>query len=444
MRFRFILILICSLFSFANTIYGPVNGTLFMEEAIIWLQTEQKADIYIKYTKLNTKNWIKTTTQTTNFAKHFVTRFHLSKLNKGSSYIYKIFVDGKEYKQDHPFTFKTLAHWQWRQPTAGEFSIALGSCTYINDPEDDRPNKYGGGFEIFDAIAEKSPLAMLWIGDNVYFREPDWDSKIGMIERYKQSRNFKPMQRLLSSTSHYALWDDHDYGSNNSNSSFALKQEALDVFKMYWSNPSYGQPNSPGIYTQFQIGDAAFFFLDNRFYRDDQYYPNTKDKQMFGAKQMRWLKNALLASRAQFKFIVSGGQILNDRTKYEAMHFYQREHKELLDFLKDPKLSGVIIISGDRHHTDLEKLERRGTYPLYDYTSSPLTSGTHVPDDFEKSIPYRMDPDHLVTERNFGLLTFGGKTYNERYVIISTFDVKGQLIWEYRINGSELRNKRGS
>ena len=33
-----------------------------------------------------------------------------------------------------------------------------------------------------------------------------------------------------------------------------------------------------------------------------------------------------------------------------------------------------MFLSGDRHFTELLKVERPGTYPLYEFTSSPLTS----------------------------------------------------------------------
>ena len=49
-------------------------------------------------------------------------------------------------------------------------SFAIGSCSYVNEPEFDRPGKpYGSNFEIFNSINNKNPDFMLWLGDNMYF-----------------------------------------------------------------------------------------------------------------------------------------------------------------------------------------------------------------------------------------------------------------------------------
>ena len=38
-------------------------------------------------------------------------------------------------------------------------------------------------------------------------------------------------------------------------------------------------------------------------------------------------------------------------------------------------------MSGDRHHTEISRMERPEAYPLIDITCSPLTSGVHNPGD---------------------------------------------------------------
>lgn len=47
-------------------------------------------------------------------------------------------------------------------------------------------------------------------------------------------------QRLYAAMPHYATWDDHDFGPNNSNSSYSLKGTTLKAFTTYWANPSWG------------------------------------------------------------------------------------------------------------------------------------------------------------------------------------------------------------
>jgi alkaline phosphatase D len=58
---------------------------------------------------------------------------------------------------------------------------------------------YGGDYAIFEAIYETRPDAFIWLGDNVYYREPDWTSRTGMIHRWTHD-SFHPT--LASSARH--------------------------------------------------------------------------------------------------------------------------------------------------------------------------------------------------------------------------------------------------
>ena len=65
------------------------------------------------------------------------------------------------------------------------------------------------------AIAAQRPDLMLWMGDNTYMREPDWYTRTGVFHRYSHTRELPELQPLLAAASHYATWDDHDYGADN-------------------------------------------------------------------------------------------------------------------------------------------------------------------------------------------------------------------------------------
>ena len=162
--------------------------------------------------------------------------------------------------------------WQYRSDPP-EMKIALGSCVFINDEPFDRPGKpYGGDYRIFESIQREKPDLMLWLGDNTYLREADWYSRTGIIHRYTHTRNVEEMQALLASTSNYAIWDDHDYGPNDSDHTFRNKQMTLRAFQLFWGNPTYGLEDNGGITSSFEWGDAEFFLLDNRYFRT----PNNK------------------------------------------------------------------------------------------------------------------------------------------------------------------------
>ncbi|HSN88027.1 MAG TPA: alkaline phosphatase D family protein, partial [Thermoanaerobaculia bacterium] len=145
----------------------------------------------------------------------------------------------------------------------------------------------------------------------------------------------------------------------------------------------------------------------------------------------------LVSSRATFKIVAGGSQFWNPLVFYEAFGKFPAEQRELLDFLRDAKVEGVVFLSGDRHHTELLKRVEPGLYPLYEFTSSPLTSGTHKGEQ-EKDNPARI-PGTWVTEvRNFGLIEVTGKP-EERVLRLRTLDPQGKELWKYEVREGELR-----
>jgi alkaline phosphatase D len=98
-----------------------------------------------------------------------------------------------------------------------------------------------------------------------------------------------------------------------------------------------------------------------------------------------------------------------------------------------------MFLSGDRHHTELIRRDEVGLYPLYDLTSSPLTSKSHEVV-AELNNPARV-PGTLVTQRNFATLVFEGRS-NERAVMLTTYDVAGRQLWQRTIRAAELKFPR--
>ena len=78
-----------------------------------------------------------------------------------------------------------------------------------------------------------------------------------------------------------------------------------------------------------------------------------------------------------------------------------RERDRLLRLLEATKANGVILLSGDRHSGAFYKLERPGTYPLVELTSSSLNRPYGPPKD--APTPERISD--LYHRENFGLVT---------------------------------------
>ncbi len=417
-------------------------GYVEMREALLWAQTTSAAKVEFEFWETeNPKLRRRTEPVFTQKQDGFTAKCVADELEPGRAYTYLLKINGKPVPRPYPTQFHTQTLWQWRSdpPT---FTLATGSCAYINEPDYDRPGKpYGGDYQIFTHIAEQKPDVMLWLGDNVYYREPDWFSRAGMFHRYTHDRATPELQALLASTTQLAIWDDHDFGPNDSDGTWSRKQDAADVFQKFWGNPpdSYrdGLPGESGACTSFyQYADVDFFLLDDRWFRspDDC---KTCPRQCLGQAQIDWLIGSLASSQAPFKLVAIGNQFVTTSQNYETFnHFYQAERDTILARIEREGIKGVIFLTGDRHFTELSGYQNRAGHWVYDLTTSPLTSSpaTGLPD--RETNEFRI-AGTAYDKRNFALLRFSGKR-KERILEISVHGSDGQEIWKKTLKTSEL------
>jgi alkaline phosphatase D len=417
--------------AFTQLLNGPMLGYNSYREQALWVQTEKAAKVEFAYHPLDSGDpWLKSTAVNTKESKAFVAEVVLDNLTPGTAYEYQVFVNGKVVLKVGNQLFYTQTIWAYRTDPPN-FQFALGSCNYINEAPTDRSGKpYGGDYQIFTSIAASQPKFMLWLGDNVYFRESDWSSKSGMQHRYTHSRHIPELKTLLANAPQYAIWDDHDFGPNNSDRSFINKELSKETFDLFWSNPTNEHPDLHGITTQFDWSDCQFFLLDNRYNRA----PNDRldgDRTILGTHQLEWFKEALLNSPATFKFVALGGQFLNTAPVFEnySANGYDKERQEIIDFIYKHQIKNVIFLTGDRHHSELSVLESAGKPTIYDLTISPLTSGVH--DASSEANSLRVAGSHIA-ERNFGLIKVSGPL-KARELEIQMLSTTNKPLWTTKI-----------
>lgn len=419
----------------ADLVAGPMPGHSAMRAVKIWAQADEPASIALRFWPAGDERQARVTPEVAAEAtRAFTVEIDVTDLAPGTEYAYRVVIDGEPVEPKFEQRFQTQPLWQWRSDPPA-FSFALGSCAYVNQPEYDRPGRpYGAAYQVFDAIAEKRPDFMLWLGDNVYYREADWHSVSAMYARYGHTRQLPELQRLLAGTHHYATWDDHDYGPNDSDSSYRLREQALRIFEAFWPNPEFDS-TAGGVTHYFEWHDAAFFMLDNRYFRraNDRV---TGERTVLGREQVEWLVDALKASSAAFKFVVMGGQFLNSaETGENYVNLAPGERREILDLIDAEDIPGVLFLSGDRHHSVLMKKENGVDYPLYEWTVSPLTAGPSSPRAGEDQ--YRVEGS-LWVQRGFGLAEISGPR-NDRVLRLGLHDSDGERVWTTEIFQRDLR-----
>jgi alkaline phosphatase D len=408
---------------------GPMVGQVTLRDVSLWVQTKGEANVAFTWNEKGNKT-AKTKSQTVKTLSEngYTKTIHLTNLKPGTSYEYQLYINNQPVTLNYPTEFKTQEHWQFRR-NPPDFTFVAGSCFYVNDTDYDRPGTpYGGDYQILDQIIKSKPDFMVWLGDNIYLREGDFESRSGIYYRNTHTRSLPELQPLIASTPNYAIWDDHDYGPNDSDWTYPLKHHSLDAFKNFWPSDSYGSGHTEGITQSFIWNDCQFFMLDDRWYR-------TVDREngtILGEQQKYWLKEALLYSKATFKFICVGGQFLNDAKVFENFANYESERSEIIQFLDDNNIKGVVFITGDRHHSEICKLKTPNGNKIYDVTSSAITSSTGP---HTEPNTLRV-PDSMIGVRNFAIFKISGQG-NGRKLQVEFKDKAGNCLFNYNFSFSE-------
>ncbi|MDB5201617.1 MAG: hypothetical protein JWQ27_1026 [Ferruginibacter sp.] len=441
-----ILFLFCTVAVTAQNklVSGPWAGNVELRNATIWLEVSPEVKtVAVKFSPSDAKLKSKTVSFKGKLGNDFnPVKIDLNGLDFNTTYTYNIFIDGKLTPVPFSTRFTTKDLWQYRKP-APDFTFLAGSCAYFNEPVYDRPGKpYGGDSSIFETMANTPAAFHIWMGDNWYTREVDYGSVWGLNYRASRDRGQKVLQKFMAQMPQYAIWDDHDYGPNDAGKSYILKEESRDIFKNYSLNPSYGEEGK-GIYTKISYADVDLFLTDDRYFRSENEMPDSIDgkpssaKTYLGQEQMEWLKNALVNSSATFKIIVTGSQVMNPLNQFECMRHFSFEYNQLQDFLSTQKINGVIFFTGDRHHSEVIKVECAGLYPMFDVTASPYTAGVSKVTGAEKNNPYRV-ANTLVEAQNFAKVSVSGKR-NERNLKVEFIGLKGEKLGEWTVSENELK-----
>ena len=279
----------------------------------------------------------------------------LQKLKPLTSYDYQVKVDGK-LDAAHCGSFQTA-------PPAGEgskFRMAVTSCM-----------KFGRPQKSWELLLGEKPNLHVTLGDTHY---SDTTNPTTQWKHHLRYRAVPEFSKVLRATSNYAMWDDHDYGPNNSDGTATGKENSLVGWNQIWGNPSSGTAATPGAFFKFSWGEVDVFMLDGRYYRSPDDAPDDDKKRMLGDAQFAWLIDGLKNSKAKFKVIASGSTLAD--SKNDGWLIYTFARHRLFDAIGENKISGVLYMSGDIHRSRVwthPESDRVG-YPLVEVISSGVAN----------------------------------------------------------------------
>jgi alkaline phosphatase D len=328
-----------------------------------------------------------------------------------------------------------------------------------------------GGMRIFEAMRELEPAVFIHSGDTIYADGPfaaeraepggglwrnlttEATSKVAetLAEfrgRYAYNLMDANLRRFNAEVPVLAQWDDHEVTDNwyphedlsgdprkaayQVTSVDLLAARAAQAFFDYL--PVREHPlERRRVYGAFAWGPSLEVFrLDMRSYRG----PNSANGQtapgpdtaFLGAAQVRWLKQALLASQATWKLIAADqpiGFLIPDGAWFDAIangdgpaRGRELEIAGLLRFIRDNGIKNVVWVTADvhytaAHHYDPNAARFQEFAPFWEFVSGPLNAGTFGPnpldDTFGPKVVFQKvpAPGQLNLPPSAGLQFFG-------------------------------------
>jgi alkaline phosphatase D len=312
----------------------------------------------------------------------------------------------------------------------------------------------GGEYHIFRAMARRPADFFLFVGDTVYadvacsspgtlaganFRAA---SLAEYRARHRYNREDPALQAFLRRTPVYATWDDHEVRNDFAGTSEPLMPIGRRAFLDYWPVAAGEDPTR--IYRSVRWGGLLeVFILDTRQYRSDNGLPDGPGKTMLGAAQRQWLLDALPASTATWKVVVSSVPLAIPTGRAERRDSWTNsnvlglapetgtgfvtERDAILRELRVRGVRNLVVITADVHHAEVIQHRPHREWSFHELIAGPLsaTPGRPVP------LDARLAPRSLFAQG--GVYNFGEVAIDRSRLTVRLIDDQGAVLFTHAI-----------
>lgn len=273
-----------------------------------------------------------------------VTHLRVSSLTPGTSYRYRVVVDGA--------VDTGRGFGEFRTPVDGpmSFDVLVASCA--------RTSSNGA---VFDAMAAEDALVYLALGDAHYGNITSTAVK-PFLDAYDRMLSEPGQAAFYRSTPMAYVWDDHDYGPNDADSTSPGRAAVAEAFRSVV--PSYPLADNTSVYQAFTIGRVRFVMTDSRSQR-------TADT-MLGPQQLSWLVDELVSASRTHALVVWANPVPwvgAASTGAQGWAGIPDERRRIADAIEQAGVRNLVMVSGDAHMVALDD----GTNT--NYSSNPSARG---------------------------------------------------------------------
>ena len=219
------------------------------------------------------------------------------------------------------------------------YTCAFASCA-----------RTGSTHEVFSVIRDLNPDFFIHMGDLHY---SDIVTNEPALYRTAYDNVFASgvQSKLYAEIPTPYIWDDHDYGANNSDGNSPSKEAACTTYREIV--PHYDLPYPTGknpVFQSFVRGRVRFIVTDLRAEKTPRSTADSAAKTMMSEQQTQWFFNELLKPEPLKIWVCTKPYIETPTTGSDAWGGYSFERKRIANFIKERNLAGrVAILAGDMH-----------------------------------------------------------------------------------------------
>jgi alkaline phosphatase D len=473
--------------------YGVATGDVTKGSAVIWSRSDRPARMILEYSFDESFRKAKRIVGPAALdTSDYTARMNLKGLPDGRQVFYRVsFQDLNDinvFSEPVNGSFRTV-------PKAGkDITFAWGGDTagqgWGINPE-------FGGMKIYETMRQLKPDFFIHSGDNIYADGPIlpevtlpdgtiWqnittEEKSKVAETLKEFRgNYiynlmdENLRRFNAEVPQMVQWDDHEVTNNwwpnetltdvGSDARYTVKSVALLAARGRQAFLEYQPVRINGrdpeqIYRSFNYGPALdVFMIDERSYRGDNstnlQTELNADSVILGSRQIKWLKQNLLNSKATWKVIASdmpiGLNVGDGPGIFEAVANADNgpalgrelEIADLLSFIKRHDIRNVVWFTADVHYTaahyyNPNQAQFQDFLPFWEFVGGPLNSGTFGPNTldatFGPEVKFVSAPPAGQANLSpsaglqfFGLVKIDG---DSQVMTVSHYDINGNMLY---------------
>jgi alkaline phosphatase D len=311
-----------------------------------------------------------------------------------------------------------------------------------------------GGYRIFAALARQPLDFFLFVGDTIYADHrcsgpafvPGADFEATTLEGYRRKHRYnredRHVQAFFRQTPVTAIWDDHEVRNDFAGSVEPLMPVGRQAFLEYW--PIVPPPEEPTrLYRKLRWGKLLeVFVLDTRQYRSHNRQVDGPDKTMLGGPQRRWLLDAVLASDAVWKVVVTSvplsvptGHRVRDSWSNASIYGlpqgdgtgFAAERDGILRVFRERGVKNLVFLAADVHHAELIRHRPAAAFVFHEFVAGPLSARPGRP----RPLDMALNPQTLFARG--GGYNFGHIVIEPAQLTVRIVDEDGAVLFTHTV-----------